>query len=296
MTHPPSTWFSTAVSSDKERGFVTVDGTQIAYRAWGPAGAPVVVLVHGGAAHSGWWDHIGPSLAERHRIVAIDLSGHGDSQWRDEYDTERWVNEVAAVAISQGDGPVTVVGHSLGGIVALAAAQTRADLISGVITVDSPPHALPSGLDNIVAVSPVRTAPRLAPDRDSLVARFRTMSPDPATQRQVLAHIAEQSVTQVEGGWRWKFDPQVLAGSYRQPADIGVLPCHVAILRAERGIAHRRPELFAEHPTPPHLPVTYIPDSGHDVMLDQPQALAASLDALIGQWSDSARTEWRITS
>ena len=47
------------------------------------------MLVHGGAAHSRWWDHIGPLLADGRLVVAIDLSGHGDSARRESYSLDQ---------------------------------------------------------------------------------------------------------------------------------------------------------------------------------------------------------------
>ena len=61
-----------------------------------------IVLVHGGAAHSRWWDHIGPLLAADRRVVAIDLSGHGDSGRRESYSFDAWAGEMLAVAADAG--------------------------------------------------------------------------------------------------------------------------------------------------------------------------------------------------
>ena len=83
----------------------------VAYRAWGEPGGRGIVLVHGGAAHSRWWDHIGPLLASDRRVVAIDLSGPGDSGRRPSYSLDRWADEVLAVAEDAGiAAPPTVIG------------------------------------------------------------------------------------------------------------------------------------------------------------------------------------------
>src|SRR6266702_4103733 len=94
---PPS-WFLAALEASVETGSVTVDGTPISYRAFGGRRDSGIVLVHGGAAHARWWDHIAPLLAERARVVAIDLSGHGDSGRRDVYTLDCWADEVLAAA------------------------------------------------------------------------------------------------------------------------------------------------------------------------------------------------------
>jgi len=61
MTPPPA-WFSEALDAAVQPGTTTVDGASIAYRMWGDPAHRCIVLVHGGAAHSRWWDHIAPLL------------------------------------------------------------------------------------------------------------------------------------------------------------------------------------------------------------------------------------------
>src|SRR6478736_2767221 len=83
---------------------------------WGKGYGRTAVLVHGGAAHAHWWDHIAPRLAARafDRVVAIDLSGHGDSDWREGYSTAIWAHELReSVNEWGGDRPI-VIAHSLG--------------------------------------------------------------------------------------------------------------------------------------------------------------------------------------
>src|ERR1035438_2566783 len=95
-------WFSAALAAPVQDRRTTVEGAAIAYRAWGNPADRGIVLVHGGAAHSRWWDHIGPLLANGWRVAALDLSGHGDSGRRDRYTLDTWAREVLAVAADAG--------------------------------------------------------------------------------------------------------------------------------------------------------------------------------------------------
>src|SRR5215203_1563182 len=107
-------WFQQAIGRAPEHRDVDVKSTRIHYRAWGDPALPGLVLVHGGAAHSGWWDHIAPQLRS-HRVVALDLSGHGDSGRRRAYDMTLWAEEVVAVAADAGLHSPVVLGHRVGG-------------------------------------------------------------------------------------------------------------------------------------------------------------------------------------
>lgn len=134
-------WYRAALGRRPSYATAAVDGVSIAYRAWGEPSVDGLVLVHGGAAHSGWWDHIGPLLTEHRRVIAVDLSGHGDSDRRPSYSLDLWAREILAVAAAGGiGGPPTVVGHSMGGFVSLQAAIRFGSRLNGVVVLDSPVH------------------------------------------------------------------------------------------------------------------------------------------------------------
>src|SRR3989442_15246235 len=119
MTPPPA-WFSAALDAPVQEGAITVDGASIAYRAWGDPDGRSIMLVHGGAAHSRWWDHIAPMLTDGWRVVAVDLSGHGDSDRRGPYSLDTRAPEGLA-AVDEGGAPPPAGGirASLGGPVPL---------------------------------------------------------------------------------------------------------------------------------------------------------------------------------
>jgi pimeloyl-ACP methyl ester carboxylesterase len=103
---------------------------------------PPVLLIHGFAAAIDWWDEIAPALAKQHRVIRLDLIGHGGTAApRDGYSIERQAELAAAVLDKLGVDRVTVIGHSMGGEVAVALAARRPERINKLVLIDSPPTA-----------------------------------------------------------------------------------------------------------------------------------------------------------
>jgi pimeloyl-ACP methyl ester carboxylesterase len=96
----------------------TIHGHRVAYRLAGSG--PPIVLIHGVTASSVVWDLVGPQLARSHTVLAPDLLGHGQSaKPRGDYSMGAFASGIRDLVLSLGLGPVTVVGHSLGGGVAM---------------------------------------------------------------------------------------------------------------------------------------------------------------------------------
>ena len=278
MTTPP--WFTRALAQTPEHRDVVVDGVRIHYRAWGDPALPGLVLVHGGAAHSGWWDHVAPQLTG-HRVVALDLSGHGDSGHRSGYDVQHWADEVVAVAAAAGlDRPV-VVGHSMGGWVAVSTGVTHPDAVSAVAYVDSPLNDQPPEEER---VRERRNPTRVYPTLDDGVARFRTLPAQDVVLPYVREHVARESLRAVEGGWTWKFDPEFFGNRPRLRDLLPQLRRPAALFRCEHGLVD--PAMAAEMArlVPAGLPVVDLPDAGHHPMLDQPLSLVTALRTLLAVW------------
>jgi pimeloyl-ACP methyl ester carboxylesterase len=105
----------------------------------GPRQAPPLLLIHGSGASGLTWGPVVPALADHHRVVRVDLPGHGQSPPPPSYDVPAQAGRVAALLDELGLRQVTVAGHSSGGYLATALAEQRPDLVSSLALVSSGP-------------------------------------------------------------------------------------------------------------------------------------------------------------
>ena len=120
--------------------FVGTDGYLTAYREWGTAGTPIV-LIGGFLEPTFVWDRVAPLLARRHRVYALDLDGFGYTERHGPWTLAHWADQVQAFMRTRGLKRPIVVGHSLGAAVAVETA--RRGLASRVVLLDG--DALRSG-------------------------------------------------------------------------------------------------------------------------------------------------------
>ena len=294
-------WFRRALAVPFTDHTVEVSGARIHYLAWGSPGRRGLVFVHGGGAHAHWWTHVAATFAREFRVLAIDLSGHGDSDHRETYALEQWTEEVMAVAADGGiDGPPVVVGHSMGGFVTIATAALHGDGLAGVIVCDSPV----TEPDPEIEAHRLKQAfgqPRTYASVAEAVAKFRTVPPQPAYLDYVMDHVARRSLRPVDEaigtGWRWKFDRGVFTQFANQSMRGVALPylrqvhCRFALLRSEHGLVTYDIGESMYETLGRLAPVIELPEAGHHAMLDQPLVLLTAIRTLLADWDHSVAAQ-----
>lgn len=238
-------------------------------RVWvtvaGPADAPPVVLVHGsGTDASDSWHPILPALAREHRVVLVDLPGFGRSSGGNHlYTPFRYAKALRQVVERHTDGPISLVGHSMGGAVAVTYAALRASEISRLVVLD------------VVGVLHAEDYLRYTmPAGGMLVRAMRYPGPDRPYPREMLAD-ADMRRRYLQGS------PAVIAGLALLVDDLGPaierITAPTLILRGEQDrIASPR----ASHALRARLPGARfepIEQAGHVPMKDRPEVVAERL-------------------
>lgn len=130
---------SAAVAAQTEWPHVvpSKDGTPISYEVYG-AGEPTLVFVHGWSCDARYWRAQVPYFSKNHRVVVLDLAGHGHSgMTRPTYTMRSFGEDVQAVTVATGSRRVILIGHSMGGTVVAEAARLMPDRVIGLIGIDT---------------------------------------------------------------------------------------------------------------------------------------------------------------
>jgi pimeloyl-ACP methyl ester carboxylesterase len=260
---------------------------------WGErATTPPVLLLHGFQEHAHAWDWIAPKLAAAgHHVFALDARGHGDSEWIGRggyYHFPDYVADVAAV-VRQLGGRVALVGHSMGGNVALLYAGTEPErvanlaLIEGLGPPDSPADAAPkrfAGWVRDLERSAVRE-PRGRPLEDA-AARLRRFFP---LTEEIARHLALHGTrpTGDDGLRVWKWDP-LHATRAPQPFYVAQartfwerITCPVLYLEGSRSYLSAAALEIEERVSALRAARVTIEGAAHHPHLEQPDATARAL-------------------
>jgi pimeloyl-ACP methyl ester carboxylesterase len=267
----------------------------------GPEGGFPVLLLHGGGQTRNSWGRALDALAAHGaRAVAIDMRGHGDSDWSPEaaYLPTDFAGDVesAARAFSarSGDRPVLVVGASMGGIAGMVATPRLGDLVAGLVLVDIVPDLRMDGARRILDF--MNSAPEGFASLDEAadaVAAYLPHRPRPALAEGLRRNLRQQP----NGRWTWHWDPRLLeevlndvelvkSGLDDAAAGVRVPTLLIRGLLSDivddEGVEHLRSLV-------PHLEVADIADAAHTAATDDNDAFVSAVLAFADRIAADAR-------
>jgi 3-oxoadipate enol-lactonase len=252
---------------------------RVVVREWpGPAGAPVLVLVHGVALNVEInWAPVAPVLARRYRVLALDLRGHGRGlPVRGTFNLEDCADDIAAALRVLGTGPVIPVGFSIGGMVAQLLWRRHRDLVAGLVLCATSRNVTGSPWERVLAMAmpwAVLTATLLSPfsvvGTDAIAGPLLDAGLSPAQRRAALAHMRRMPLAIAMDAMRacCAFSSHGWIGS----VDV---PTAVLVTRDDRIVAPRRQHKLAA--AVPGATVVEI-DGDHGVFLADPEGFSDGL-------------------
>lgn len=193
------------------------------YADWGNAGAPPLLLVHGGRDHCRSWDWVAETLRDQWHVIALDQRGHGDSQWSPDgnYATMEMVYDVAQLVHQLDLAPVTIVAHSMGGNVCTRYAGLYPDKVRKLVAIEGlgPSPAVRAEQDAKPYAERIRswiTQKRAAAAR--LPRRYASIEDAYARMKAENTYLSDEQARHLtinginrneDGTWTWKFDPHL---------------------------------------------------------------------------------------
>lgn len=257
---------------------VDLDGVKIRYLDNGGTG-PVVVCLHGTSMTAHAWGHLGASLKDEYRLIAVDMRGHGASDRpNSSYTIAEMAGDIAGLAQRLDLRDITLVGSSVGNQVAVSFAAANPDRIAGMILSD--PSFFVSDTEIVKYLRSHHTRRRNYPTRAEAEAFARAL-PQRAGLSDQMHRLAMGGDfrEEADGSWSWAYDLAAITKvflnlSTDQSADVAAIKVPVLVLNADRSNvlsgnqAQELTRAFA------NARLEVVTNSNHTIWGDQPVHLA----------------------
>ena len=269
---------------------VELAGVELNILEWGDRDKPGLLFIHGGAAHASWWRFIAPFFLPDYHCIAVDLSGHGNSEWRPLYTPDLWCEEVIALASDRScfQSIPAIIGHSMGGLIALRAAVVMVNNLPGLIVIDSAVRPDNSNAGKRRKNHGLLGRKRIYESRQQAQISFRLIPPQPCRNTILLDYIAEQSIRQCNEGWTWKYDPSAFRDLQTSSVydKLKEITAPTLIIRGQFSkILEKETAEKMQSEISNASRVVEIAGAFHHIMLDQPLLLIDEIKNALKQWN-----------
>jgi pimeloyl-ACP methyl ester carboxylesterase len=259
-------------------------GQKVSTLVWGSA-APEIVLVHGGGQNAHTWDTV--ALALQRPLVAVDLPGHGHSDWRDDHDYSPVTNAPAVAAAMRALAPDAqmLVGMSLGGVTAIRVAAEFPELVRRLAVVDVTPGVDETKAEPIIAFL---SGPERFESFDEILERTVQFNPTrtvSSLRRGVLHNAKEEP----DGSWTWRYDPVRAWKDIEQPVvsfvnlwdDVERIKAPTLLIRGGLSGVVSDDDVAELGRRKPDAGVVTVDGAGHSIQGDKPVELAHILEEFL---------------
>jgi pimeloyl-ACP methyl ester carboxylesterase len=264
-------------------------GRSVSALLWGKD--PQLVLLHGGAQNAHTWDTVLIALGPDVSAVAIDLPGHGHSDWRNDgaYSSQSMADDVAVAVAALAPDALAVVGMSMGGMTAMELAVRHPRLVRKLMLVDVTPGV---NQQKAKAVLDFINGPQSFPSFEALLERTKehNATRTEASLRRGILHNARQLE---DGSWQWRYDrtnrheapPAPTADTPPELSplwdDFAAVSCPMLLVRGSVSPVVDDEDEAEARRRQPAIRVELVDGAGHSVQGDRPLELAE----LIRSWA-----------
>ena len=209
-----------------------------------------------------------PFFTDRYRVIALDLPGMGDSSHRAEYGIDCFAKAILAAIHQYQLAPLTIIGHSFGGVHCMYAMKLAPALFRDGIVIDS---NIWFPQQRRIAAPPMQDHKRRA-SRQECMARFSLTPPQPVALDFLMDYVAYHSCTGDNNGWRWKFDYLTRTASMIADADLLTdIEVPVDCIYGELSVYNKADLADVAHRAFAQLgELVVVPEAHHHLAMDHP--------------------------
>ncbi len=280
-------WFNESLLVEPVSKHVKVGDKSIHYLVWGDENKKGLFFVHGYSAHAHWWDFVAPAFLDNFCAVAIDLSGSGDSDHREEYTQETFANEIKGVCDDMGWQNADFIAHSMGGSISLNATSIYPDLFKSLTLLDSIVVLPPDKVRGFSSNKSMIRADFVYENLEAAMDSFRLIPPQPCRNEYLLNHIASKSFKEKEDGWALKSDGKIMK-TYKSKDLTDILmsikcPINIVYGLMSQIFTQEILEYTSYVGNIPNERIIGVPGTMHHLFVDDPLSVIDALKKLIGE-------------
>jgi pimeloyl-ACP methyl ester carboxylesterase len=286
-----------------ESGWFRSKRLRLHYLAWGDPARPLLVMLHGGLEHARVLDDFAAYFQRTHYVICPDLRGHGESDWSagGAYSVLDCVYDLHCLLHHLGPGPVTLIGHSFGGNIAVRYAGLFPEHIQKLVSIEglglgqgrhkADTSAMPAlqrlrrAMENQLGSD--QRQQRCYPSLAAAVERL--MANDPLLPRTIAEHAAQHGMRAgADGGFVWKYDVNVRNDTLADitPDEVRALwsaiPCPVLLIYGAKSWASN-PATDGRLSHFRNAEVIVVPNAGHNAHHHQPLPVRTAIESFLSR-------------
>lgn len=257
-------------------------GQQVSALVWGDE-SPEIVFLHGRGQNAHTWDSVGVALGLP--MLAVDLPGHGRSDWRadHEYGPRQNAETVAAVLAERAPSAKAVVGMSLGGTTTICLAAEHPELVRRAVIVDiTPPTRArrPELTKEQQGATALMSGPGVFNSFEEMLEATANATPG-RSAASLRVGVRHNSRPLEDGRWIWRYDRERAGNGVTSAersatwADVRAITAPVMLVRGGRSGRVSDEDVQTFRSLQPALRAEVVVESGHSVQSEQPRVLAA---------------------
>ncbi len=294
---PQEEELTSEIEHKMEEILVNIRGLRVCLCTWGPKEGPIVLCLHGILEQGAAWSEVAIRLAQKgYRVVAPDLRGHGRSDRVGKggsYNLMDFLGDIDAIVEVLAGKAFTLVGHSLGSVVAAIFASVRPQLVKHIVLIETilptePPESetaeqLATHLDYLA--SPPEHP--IFPDVEAAATRLRQATP--AISKSLAMMLAQRITEPCEGGVRWRWEPLLRTragmafngiGRSRYLGLLKRIKAPITLVYGDKSNFNRHEDLSEQQAAMPNAQKVVL-SGGHNLPLEEPQGIAKIISSAV---------------